>query len=207
MSKSLLFVLLILMAGLNIFLLFKITSSPANVQTASSENNREGAGNIEYVRQLRGRILLQAEYGPVELDPEALVMDSAGKESKLKDIIKSGEALVFFFTSEHCYSCIDGAIPRLENLAKWIGNDKIILLGQMKEKRDILAFKSRYKSNLPIFSISDSAVRSKAKSLNHPFLFLTNKKLQTRNPFFIESNLPEVTDDYLKEIRHHFSNI
>lgn len=199
MSKSVLYSLLIVMVALNLFLLLKATLiSPALEHTTSDTSH--------YTNLLRNKILLQTTFSPVSVNFQSLATDTAGKELVLDELFKNNETLVFFFTSKHCYSCIDAAIPRLDALANDIGLEKIVLLAELEEKRDIVSFKAKYHSRLQIYEIDSSAVTGEAKNVSHPFLFLITKGRKTHNPFFVESDLPEVSEDYLSLIRTYFMN-
>jgi hypothetical protein len=186
------------MVGLNLFLLIKSRSISPTLEQNVSDNG-------QYISLLRNKILLQTTFSPVSVNLQSLATDTAGKELVLSELFKDKEKLVFFFTSKHCYSCIDAAIPRLDALANVIGLDKIILLAQMEEKRDIISFKAKYNTRLQIYNVDSFAIRGDAKQVNHPFLFLITNENQPHNPFFVESDLPEVSEDYLSFIKTYFT--
>ena len=208
MKKSLLYMVIILLAITNVFLLIRIKngghffSSPS--ADAIGKNSTSYSDQAGYVSLLRGRILMQAKYNNISVDSSATIMDTLGHTQRLKQVIGNNESLVFFFTKNHCFSCVDGAIPYLENLAKNIGYDKIFLLADLDEKRDILTFKNKYNSKLRIYSISDSVIHSEAKELNYPFLFLFNKSFTGHSLFFVEKDLPQVTEDFMHEMALKF---
>jgi hypothetical protein len=210
MNSRTLYLFLAVLIVLNFYLLYRLRTQQTN-QTlqAQTESNRkpitDSSGDLrQYASSLRGRILIQAKYGTGSIDPNAKVMDTAGKEVPLSSVITGKENLVFFFTYKHCYSCIDGTIPLLENLANKIGYDKIFVLGDLYERRDILTFKQKYNSKLRIYSIADNMIHAEAKELSFPFMFLLDKQLKIRSLFFAEKDLPEVTSDYLNDIDTYF---
>jgi len=196
MKKSLLYMVIILLAITNVFLLIRIKngghffSSPS--ADAIGKNSTSYSDQAGYVSLLRGRILMQAKYNNISVDSSATIMDTLGHTQRLKQVIGNNESLVFFF------------IPYLENLAKNIGYDKIFLLADLDEKRDILTFKNKYNSKLRIYSISDSVIHSEAKELNYPFLFLFNKSFTGHSLFFVEKDLPQVTEDFMHEMALKF---
>lgn len=210
MKPAYLYIVIAALVILNLFLLIQFRKN-GNLSLAKDHAHKENINNHSdekaYINLLRGRIQMQAKYNSsIYVDSNATVMDTLGNNRSLKDLITARENLVFFFTQNHCYSCIDGAIPYLESLANQIGYDKIFLLADLNEKRDILTFKSKYNSKLRIYSIGDSSIHNEAKSLNYPFLFLINKSLTGHSLFFVEKDLPQVTEDFMHEMVLKFKN-
>jgi len=209
MKPAYLYIVIVALVILNLFLLTQFRKN-GNLSLAKDHAHKENTNNHSdeqaYINLLRGRIQMQAKYNSIYIDSNVTIMDTLGNNRKFKDVITARENLVFFFTKNHCYSCIDGAIPYLESLAKQIGYDKIFLLAALNEKRDILTFKSKYNSKLSIFSIEDSSIHNEAKSLNYPFLFLINKSLTGHSLFFVEKDLPQVTEDFMHEMVMKFKS-
>ena len=209
MKPAYLYIVIAALVILNLFLLIQFRKN-GNLSLAKDhahkENINDHSDEKAYINLLRGRIQMQAKYNSIYIDSNATIMDTLGNNRKLKDVITARENLVFFFTKNHCYSCIDEAIPYLESLANQIGYDKIFLLADLNEKRDILTFKSKYNSKLRIFSIEDSSIHNEAKNLNYPFLFLINKSLTGSSLFFVEKDLPQVTEDFMHEMVMKFKS-
>jgi hypothetical protein len=212
MSKSQLYILLTILVVLNIFFVVRYTQvrKPDNaVETTTSSSAHSGHNHDTdsgYINMLRGRIQFQAKYDQVTIKPGTKVMDTSGHDIALKDIVSGKENLVFFFSKNHCYTCIDTAVPVLEELAKEIGYDKIMLIGALEEKRDILSFKERYKSRLRIFSVDDGDIVAKAKELNYPFLFILDNSMRASSFFLVEKDLPQITQDFMVEMKAKFSH-
>jgi len=209
MKPAYLYIVIAALVILNLFLLIQFRKNGQLSFTKNStpkEDTHNHSDERAYINLLRGRIQMQAKYNSIYIDSNATVMDTLGNNRNLKDLITARENLVFFFTKNHCYSCIDGAIPYLESLANQIGYDKIFLLADLNEKRDILTFKSKYNSKLRIYSIGDSSIHNEAKSLNYPFLFLINKSLTGHSLFFVEKDLPQVTEDFMHEMVMKFKS-
>lgn len=199
-----LYISIFLLLVLNGILLYKITKKDVPIQD-SHQHESNSTEASEYVNLLRGKIQLQVKYNDISFSQKSNLTDTNGDSQKIKNIIKD-RSLVFYFNNNHCYSCIDEAVPQLEKLAQEIGYDKIFIFAALDEKRDILSIQQKFKSKLNIYHILDENIISSAKSLNFPFLFVIDKNFQTSRLFFLEKTMPEVTKDYFSEIKLMFLN-
>lgn len=203
MSKNIFIAALVILNAFLVFRLFQIRTPGA---ATSHKIETSPAKDEAYINLLKGKILMQARYRPVSVKLNGTVVDTSGQGKTLIDLIDTGGTVVFYFSSRHCYSCIDMAVPKLERLAKSIGLNKVILLAELENKRDIVSYKSKYNSALAFYYSDKDIIESEAKSYTHPFVFILDKAGKTGNPFFVESALPDVTDDFLKEIEKYYQS-
>src|SRR5262245_22990768 len=102
MKQSVLYTVIILLVGINLFLVFRLKKD-GNLFSASSDTRPNASGSASsdqaaYISLLRGRILMQAKYNYISIDSAATAMDTLGNTKNLRTLVTGDENLVFFFT-------------------------------------------------------------------------------------------------------------
>lgn len=126
-----------------------------------------------------------------------------GDSQSINEYIKEyGYPLLFFrFSRYHCKSCIYEVMEKLDQLANKNVNDKIVVLGDFFNPKDIIRFNHFYvkKDNIFLFRVPDQDIQIPAESVGLPYVFqLDNYKISN----FLLININNLTpfDRYIESL-------
>src|SRR5882762_2914128 len=113
----------LLLSGLNILLLFRLSASNSFITALSGER-----------AEILSEFSLHLRNAHVDdLPQDMYVTDTSGAAVLLRDIIGSGEKLVLRFSGTNCSKCIEVALDRLHALSQTIGREKIVVLASFSD--------------------------------------------------------------------------
>lgn len=126
-----------------------------------------------------------------------------GDSQSINEYIKEyGYPLLFFrFSRYHCKSCIYEVMEKLDQLANKNVNDKIVVLGDFFNPKDIIRFNHFYvkKDNIFLFRVPDQDIQIPAESVGLPYVFqLDSYKISN----FLLININNLTpfDNYIESL-------
>jgi len=110
--------------------------------------------------------------GNYKITDEFLVTDELNTNKILLELVDEPK-IVFRFTSDNCEPCIYTHINLLASMIKKYGQDKFIVIGNSKNRRQLKIFKDEYKVDFPIFN-SHHLIEGVDK-YNIPYYFVLSK--------------------------------
>jgi len=137
-------------------------------------------------------------------DENLLVEDESCEKIEFPRIISSRRILVCRVSDTHCKSCDIESLKSLLNAKVKISSDKIIILGSFNNTLLLKEFLSANEINYRAYNIK-GRLDIDADRFHFPYFLVLNNELEVISCFFPEKAMPELTNDYLKGIKHFFN--
>ena len=128
-----------------------------------------------------------------ELNPRLEVCDEKGDTLAIDSII-SKPVLVLRYSELNCQSCVDDLLTEIKE-AGFFNATNTLLLAYYREPAYLYQFKRMNRLELPVFSTQHTGLPP--DTLNLPYFFLMNSKLQISNVFIPEEGDTEAITAYL----------
>jgi len=111
--------------------------------------------------------------------------------------------LVCRFSEHHCESCVNYSLKMMTSWIDSIGNGNVLFLGNHRNNRifnrviPLYGIKDLSTFNAPAFNIP-------IEEIGYPYYFLLDRNLQITNVFIPDKATPNITNEYLKNIKLKF---
>jgi len=128
-----------------------------------------------------------------ELNPRLEVCDEKGDTLAIDSII-SKPVLVLRYSELNCQSCVDDLLTTIKE-SDLFNASNTLLLAYYSEPAYLYQFKRMNRLELPVFSIQYTGLPP--DTLNLPYFFLMNSKLQISNVFIPEEGNTDAINTYL----------
>lgn len=128
-----------------------------------------------------------------DLNPLLEVCDEKGDTLAIQNVI-SKPVLVLRYSELNCQSCVDDLLTELKEVGIF-NESNTLLLAYYREPAYLYQFKRMNRLELPVFSIQHTGLPP--DTLNLPYFFLMNSKLQISNVFIPEEGDTESMAAYL----------
>ncbi|WP_147677879.1 hypothetical protein [Algibacter pacificus] len=117
-------------------------------------------------------------------------------KNHLKDLLlEVNPKIIVVFSSNQCSYCIDHVLNSLKKFENIIQNDKLIMIGEFKNKVDYYKFKKINKIKVPFFYTPPlKGFNLPVNELNTPYVILANSSLKPQYIFVPEKEIPKRTD-------------
>lgn len=123
----------------------------------------------------------------------------------LAELSKKGSILFFRFKEEHCGECIRSILEILSKNAQKFSLNIIILSGY-NTMRLLKVFILENKLNIPIYNVPEISDLS-IETLDVPYFFILNAKMEIRNIFIPIKSMPELTESYLMTMQNKYQDV
>lgn len=101
--------------------------------------------------------------------------------------------------------CLDTALNDLKYFANQIGADKVLILTDYSNSRNLLVFKQiNNLTNIMVFNLHGKNLGLTFEKFNKPFYFILNEDFSYQMFFIHEILLPNLTRKYLNEVKNIF---
>lgn len=128
-----------------------------------------------------------------ELNPQLEVFNEKGDTLAIVNII-SKPVLVLRYSELNCQSCVDDLLTEIKEVGIF-NESNTLLLAYYREPVYLYQFKRMNRLELPVFSIQHTGLPP--DTLNLPYFFLINSRLQISNVFIPEEGDTESIAAYL----------
>ncbi|GAB1405450.1 hypothetical protein MASR1M74_26310 [Lentimicrobium sp.] len=128
-----------------------------------------------------------------KLNPQLEVFNEIGDTLAINNII-SKPVLVLRYSELNCQSCVDDMLTEIKEDAIFNATNTL-LLAYYREPAYLYQFKRMNRLELPVFSIQNTGLPP--DTLNLPYFFLINSKLQINNVYIPEEGDTEAMAAYL----------
>ena len=160
-----------------------------------------------FLNQLMANIELIYENGDFIISQQTKVFDEDKNEILLRDLIKGNNKIIFRYSQLGCMACVDKELKRIDNLAKKIGYDKIIVLATYFSNRDLYSYKRVNDIKVEMYNIPIGSFHNDIEKLKIPYIFIVNKTLEIKSLFIPRKDIPQLTEEYYKYISSSFENL
>ena len=202
-SNNILFGVIILVAVMNLFLLLQIKDKNRTIHGVKQEAANHLFKSDQQLQILENVKVLSKMQHYIERKPLGnLVLYKMVNDSLfLNDILDEDNKLFFFFSCKGCAPCYEPFLKKLDELAKEVGSDRIVVLAEFFNNRDLKSFWSY--NNLNVYRINSDLKVFPSKS-SYALAFLLNKDRFIENVIIVDKSNIQLTDDYLKVINKYF---
>ena len=154
--------------------------------------------NYEQILSLLfGNMRMHYTYADRQLE-DIVLTNKSKEEIWLSDLLKEGDALVFKFSSSNCSTCIQSGFTDLKQIAKNIPQERLIVLADKSNKREIQALSNSMNLVYPIYLVNDTAFSYILRDENVPFVFVIGEDLRMKDLFIPMKELPDYSDTYYR---------
>lgn len=199
------FILLLLSVGSLVPNIFSCKSNEV-AKTAVSDNNRvkDSLTAIKYRRDSIATI--QNLYAVMESE-DALIKNSqiyfgndSSRKVRILDNYRKSATIVFRFSGLYCDACIESTIERFKHVfPDFSSNPHIVLLTTDVNDRVKESFLGKRTASL---LNQDLGIPLEVSTV--PFIFVIDKEQQCKMLFIPERSKPELTETYLRIVKHRF---
>lgn len=157
-----------------------------------------------YYDLLRGNMSMYYSYNETPL-ADFIVKDRNKNEFKLSQLLDKEYKLIYKYSNTNCFSCIEIELQRIEEVAKRISKERILILAEYSNMREFTAFIEERKLDLPIYYIKKEDFKSLVlEKENVPFVCLLNKDLKISHLFIPIKEIPGHSKRYYSIIYKKF---
>lgn len=128
-----------------------------------------------------------------ELKPQIEVANEKGDTLTIGDLI-SKPVLVLRYSELNCQSCVDDLLTQIKEIGSF-NTTNTLLLAYYREPAYLYQFKRMNQLELPVYSLQKTGLPP--DTLNLPYFFLMNNKLQISNVFIPEEGDMASVKEYL----------
>jgi len=185
MRKNYLYLLIIILFGLNIFLLYHIRVTKSFfIKVCSSYEHAHQNDSIQLDNLKK---LINYNY-----------LGKINVPDSLQEYFKNNEKLILYFTEGNCSPCIEECLLYFDQICKSIGKDNILMLGNFRNKK---AFEV-YAENTSVFIENSQFCKDIGlpKELNNqPVIFIMDGEMKIRL-LYVPDFFPEYMVEYFTKI-------
>lgn len=124
------------------------------------------------------------------------------------DLISAGSSyykLVFYFSSKNCGSCVESEMSNIQAFTHRIGESNIIILGQFQSIRQLRAFLTARKIDIPVYYVESNPFGILYEE-NLPFSFVVNKNMTAELVFIPIKEILSYSEMYYTTVYERFFN-
>ena len=185
MKKKYLYFLIILLFGLNIFLLYHLKETKNIFNKICNSNEYILQSDSIQISNLKK--LINYNYLVETKSPDSIVKH-----------LRDNEKLILYITEGNCSPCIEDCLLYFDQIGKSIGEDNILLLGHFRNEKSF----EEYAENASAYIKNSQFCMDIGlpEELNkHPVIFTMDSKMRI-NLLFVPDFFPQYKEEYFKKI-------
>ena len=164
------------------------------------EENNEQLDTVKDFEKLKVVISLMIRNSELNIKNNFSVTDSSGKSISFSKLIRDKKVLVFRYSQLSCTSCVDVQLQRLEQFAKRIGFDRVIVLTTYTSIKELNMYKKVNNLSFDMYNIPIGTLKTEMELSNTPYFFTVNINKHIENIFIPIKTIPELTEEYYSHI-------
>lgn len=198
MRQLTIYLIIILLIGINLFSLFYWQGSNKKHQKeyVSLANK---INELFYENTLLKEDAMLSKQGCLSLNPQLILYTEKGDSISLSQVRKKNKTLVLRYSSFSCTPCVDSAIELIKKFIEENPDIDVLLIGTYGTTQELRRFKRTNNLLTQVYHIN--LLRLPIEKENIPYLFILDNDMKVIDTFIPRKELLEQTARYLIHIK------